>query len=179
MSVLRKERVHIILCEPVPNMGNTLRLIQVRPPQGPLDTGPRHHSARQCCTHFPKTICKWSNSCKCRQEERLCTSCFPSENCCNQTNRTPIPRFKQKVSTISRPPSNRAKITGGGSDEADTDVCRVIFHPDNSTPSPTTPTTNVVETDPLAGASATPVDQAPNKTANPESITPMSIRSGN
>ena len=73
-------------------MGDPLRHTWVCAPQDPLETGSWRHSDRRCCTDSSKIICKRSNSCKCRQADRLCTSGFPSGNCCNQTNRPPIPR---------------------------------------------------------------------------------------
>ena len=67
------------------------------------------------------------------------------------------------------------EITGGGGNEAASDVCQVIFQPDNPEFSSTVPTNDTVSIDPPAGDGAAPSDQATTKTATPESAIPMAI----
>ena len=95
-------------------MGNPIRCTWGRYLRGPLETGPWRHSARWCCKQSSKIICKWSESFDCLHSYQLCTINFLSDNCCNQTNRPPIPRARRRVRTLSRPPTNGGEIYGGG-----------------------------------------------------------------
>ena len=60
-----------------------------------------------------KNKCKNYTSCPCRAAYQLCTSGCPLQNWFNQTNRQPIPRARQRVGTIARPPTNGGRYYGG------------------------------------------------------------------
>ena len=70
-------------------------------------------------------------------------------------------------SLLFQGPYQRSQKYQGGN-EANSDICQVIFHPDELIFSPFIPTGNAGKTDPSAGVGATPAYQAPTKTATPK-----------
>ena len=161
-------------------MGNPIRCTWGRYLRGPLETGPWRHSARWCCKQSSKIICKWSESFDCLHSYQLCTINFLSENCCNQTNRPPIPRARRRVRTLSRPPTNGGEIYGGEGGYKETAyVLQVIFQTDEPSFYPAVPTGDTGRTYPPTSAGGAPAAQAPTETAAPESATPMDIGSSN